>query len=336
MTYCVTDRRKFGRQDWSTTVLSFGSVPIGNMGRAMSAGEAEGVIEHAWAAGVRLFDTAPMYGHGLAESRLGSGLADVDRGSYALITKVGRRLSAAPLDSFDSAPWVNVPAMKLEYDYSYDGVMRQVEDSLQRMATDRFDVLLVHDTDRWTHGAEQPQRFREALGGAFKALVSLRDEGVVRAIGIGVNEVDVCLAAANAVDIDCMLIAGTHTLLDQEAALELLPLCQSRGIAVVNGRVFGSGILATGSTPGARFDYARAGDEVLSKVRAIEEICQLHDVPLGAAAVQFAAKHPAIVSVCLGARTVVQQQQNYDWFEQEIPDDLWEDLRTANLLAEHR
>ena len=315
--------------------MGFGSVPLGNMGRVMSTSQARGLIQHAWTAGVRFFDTAPMYGHGLAEYRLAGELIDQDREAYTLVTKVGRTLTPAQEGSFDSSPWLNTPAMAMAYDYSYDGVMRQVEDGLQRMARDKFDVLLVHDTDRWTHGADQPRRFHEAVGGAFKALLSLREQGVVDAIGIGVNEVDVCLAAANAVDIDCMLIAGTYTLLDQQAGDELLPLCASRGIAVVNGRVFGSGVLATGAHPEARFNYGVADETILARVHALEDLCRRYDVPLGAVAVQFAASHPAVVTVCLGASTVEQQAQNYRWFEQAIPDDLWDELSSAFSLPAH-
>lgn len=325
-TYTVGDRRRFGDLDWSTTLLGFGSVALGNMARAMPANEARDVVRHAWDEGVRLFDTAPMYGHGLAEYRLGEVLRDVDRDAYTLVTKVGRRLRPALRGSFDSTPWVSTPPFRLEFDYSYDGVLRQVEDSLQRMGTDRFDVLLVHDADRFTHGAEQPAVFKEAVDGAFRALVSLRDQGVVRAIGIGVNEVDVCVDAINAVDIDCVLIAGAYSLLDQQATVDLFPLCQERGVAVLNGRIFGSGILATGVRPDARFEYAPASGSVVDRVRAIETVCTEHDVPLGAAAVQFAARHPAVTNVCVGFRSVAQQAQCFAWLEHGIPDDFWRQL----------
>lgn len=303
--------------------MGFGSVALGNMGKEMGAEEARAVIKHAWDEGVRLFDTAPMYGHGLAEYRLGSELLDRDRGECILVTKVGRRLVPAPQGSFDPAPWVSTPSMALEFDYSYDGVLRQVEDSLQRMGTDRFDVLLVHDVDRFTHGNDQPAVFKEAVDGAFRALASLRDQGVVRAIGVGANEVDVCVDTISAVEIDCVLIAGAYSLLNQEAAVHLFPLCLQRGVAVLNGRVLGSGILATGAQPNARFEYATAPAAVADRVRAIESVCREHAVPLGAAAVQFAASHSAVTNVCVGFRTVAQQAQCFAWLEHEIPDDFW-------------
>lgn len=331
-TYRVSDQRKFGRMDWSSTLLGFGSVALGNMGKVMSSGDAHDLVRHAWDSGVRLFDTAPMYGHGLAEYRLADELIDRSRDSYVLITKVGRTLHPAAKGTFDTGPWLETPPMRMEYDYSYDGVMRQVEDSLQRMATDHFDVLLVHDIDRFTHGDDQPRRFQEAIDGAFKALLSLRDQKMVSAIGLGVNEVDVSIAAAQAVDIDCMLIAGTYSLLDHHANDELLPLCESRGIAVINGRVFGSGILATGTQTGARFNYAPAAEDMLARVREFEEVCNRYDVPLGAVAIQFAAAHPGISNVCLGAGNVQQQEQNCRWLEQQIPGDLWGELRAVALL----
>lgn len=328
----IAESRRFGRIDQTVSVAGFGSVALGNMGKEMAPETAGALIRHALDAGVRLFDTAPMYGHGLAEYRLAAQLMERPRESYVLVTKVGRTLHPAPPGSFDTGPWTRTPPMRMEFDYSYDGVMRQVEDSLQRMGVDHFDALLVHDIDRWTHGADQPQRFREALDGAFPALEALRDQGVVNAIGLGVNEVDVCLAAAHAVDIDCVLIAGTYSLLDQEADRELLPLCVQRGIAVINGRVFGSGILATGAGAGARYNYGSPDEATTLRVRRLEDVCERHGVELGAAAVQFAAANPAISNVCIGAGSVEQQQRNYDWFGASIPAAFWDELKAAGLL----
>lgn len=328
----ISDRRRFGRSGFDVTAVGFGSVAVGNMGRRMSGDDAHGLVRHAWDRGVRFFDAAPMYGHGLAEYRLAAELIERDRDDYVLATKVGRTLTPADKSSFDSSPWLSTPPFRVDYDYSYDGVMRQVEHSLHRLGTDHFDVLLVHDIDYWTHGAEQPRRLREALDGAFPALLALRQQGVVTAIGAGVNEVDVCLAVAHEVDIDSLLIAGTFTLLDQEAARQLLPLCVDRGIAVINGRVFGSGVLATGSASGARLDYAPASLKVLERVRALEEVCNAHSVALGAAAVQFASAHPAVATVCLGASSVTQQEQNYHWAEANIPEAFWRDLVQSGLV----
>ena len=331
----IAQRVKFGDQDWESTILGFGTVPIGNFGQVVKASDAHKLIESAWDAGIRFFDTAPMYGHGLAEYRLADILIDKKREDYQLITKVGRTLRPAQPGTFDSTPWVDTPPFQLEFDYSYNGVMRQVEDSLQRLGTYYLDVLLIHDTDRWTHGDEYPIRFSEAIEGAAKALVKLRDEKVVKAIGFGVNEVDVCLKSLDHVDVDAFLIAGTYTLLNQSANRELLPRCKELGIGVINGRVFGSGILATGSSPGAKFDYAIAKDDLVARVRFLEEVCELYGVSLGAAAIQFAANGPAIANVCIGSRTVEQQNITFDWFNEVIPDEFWDVLRDKQLIESY-
>lgn len=328
----ITQRIKFGKQDWESTILGFGSVPIGNFGRPIKTSDAHDLIQRAWDDGVRFFDTAPMYGHGLAEYRLADILIDKKREEYQLITKVGRTLLPAHPTTFDSSPWVDTPPFRMEFDYSYDGVMRQVEDSLQRLGTHFLDVILIHDTDRWTHGDEYPKRFNEAIEGAAKALTSLRNEKVVKAIGFGVNEVEVCLKALDYVDIDAFLIAGTHTLLNQSASRELLPRCEELGIGVINGRVFGSGILATGSSPGAKFDYAIANEELVKRVQALENVCEAYGVSLGAAAIQFAARGPAIANVCIGSRTSEQQSLSFDWFNSVIPDEFWETLKEKKLV----
>lgn len=328
----LLERRTFGRAGFAVTGLGFGTVALGNLGKPMSDEVARTLVQYAWDRDVRLFDTAPMYGHGLAELRLAAALSERRRDDYVLVTKVGRSLTPAEPGSFDSSPWLDTPSLRIDFDYSYDGVMRQVDESLHRMGTDHFDVLLVHDIDRWTHGDAQPQRFGEALAGAFPALIALRDQGVVRAIGAGVNDVDVSLAVAGAVDIDCLLIAGTYTLLNQEAGRDLLPLCAERGIAVINGRVFGSGVLATGPTPRARFDYAPAPQEVLTRVAAIEKLCRAHSVELGAAALQFAGAHGAIANVCVGASSDIQQKQTFLWAAADIPAAFWVDLADSGMV----
>lgn len=321
----TTQARAFGRIGAEVSLAGLGTLALGNMGRTVPTADSRAVIDSAWDGGVRFFDTAPMYGHGLAEYRLAEQLRDRPREDYFLVTKVGRTLT--PTASVgDTSPWLDTPPLAMSFDYSYDGVMRQVEDSLQRLGTNYIDALLVHDTDRFTHGDEQPRRFQEALDGAFRALVRLRDEGVTRALGIGVNETDVCLDALRAVDLDCMLIAGTYNLLSATARDELLPECGRRGVAVINGRIFGSGILATGTSPGARFNYAEAQPEVVERVRRIERLCADFGVELGAVATRFASSHEAIKNVCMGARTVEQQQRNLRWLEADVPDEFWDAL----------
>ena len=324
--------RTIDRGAVEVTVIGYGGAPIGNIFRAISAADAQAQIDAAWDAGIRSFDTAPMYGHGLSEHRLGHALLEHDRQDYVLSTKVGRTLIPSPRGTFDSGVWVDVPPLRAEFDYSYDAVLRQVEDSLQRMCQDRFDMLFVHDIDRYTHGDDQPRRFQEALDGAFPALIRLRDEGLVKAIGVGVNEADVCEKVVQQVDVDVLLLAGRYTLLEQGPAADLLSLCTERKISVVLGGVFNSGILATGPVAGAKFNYAPAPPEILDRTTQLAALCRDHDVPLPAAAIQFAMAHPAVKQAILGARTVEQQNQNLAWLDTPIPPQFWIDAQQRGLI----
>lgn len=326
--------REFARSGLRTTTLGFGAAPLGNIFREISTADSHAMVHAAWNSGIRLYDTAPMYGHGLSEHRLADALFEYPRDEYVLVTKVGRRLQPAAPGTFDHGVWVKVPPMRSDFDYSYDGTYRQVEESLQRMMSDRFDVLLVHDIDRFTHGDAQPQRFAEAVAGSFKALLEMRDAGTVKAIGVGVNEHDVCYNVAQAVDIDCLLLAGRYTLLEQEALNDLLPLCEERKVSVILGGVLNSGILATGNTPGAKYNYAPAPQHVRDKVDKIEAVCREFNVALPAAAMQFAAAHPAVVNVCIGARSMDQWAANFTYLNTPIPGEFWQTLVTQGLIRE--
>lgn len=328
----VHDSRPLGRTSVRLTAMSFGAAPIGNFLRPFSEPEATHMVSQAWDLGMRYFDTAPLYGHGLSEHRLGYALRTHDRDQYVISSKVGRRLKPAKPGTFDSGLWVQPAPFAAFYDYSYDGVMRSVEDSLQRMLTDHVDILLMHDVDRYTHANAQPEMFRQAVDEGFPALLRLRDEGVVSAIGFGVNEADVCLDALRQTDVDCLLLAGRYTLLEQDPLNELLPLCVKRDVGVILGGVYNSGVLATGAVEGAKFNYGPAARDVLERTERIHAICRAYDVPLPAAALQFAAAHPAVASICIGSRTPEQQRSNAALFETRIPDALWSDLRDAGLL----
>jgi D-threo-aldose 1-dehydrogenase len=330
----VSEERPFGRAGFDVTAFSFGTGPIGNIFRPIDEATSDSMIGQAWDAGVRYFDTAPYYGHGLAELRLGHSLRWRNRDDYVLSTKVGRVLKPARRGTIDFAPWVDGAANRIEFDYSYDGTMRAFEDSLQRLALEHVEILFIHDIDVFTRGSEQPTVFEQAMDGCWKALEKLRDEKLVKAVGVGVNEWQVCLEALKRRDFDCFLLAGRYTLLEQEALDEFLPLCVERGAAVVVGGGFNSGILATGAKPGAKYNYAPAPDHVRSRVAAIEEVCRMHDVPLPAAALQFVVAHPAVASFCAGTRTPEQLAQNIDWFSRPIPAAFWADLKSKNLLRE--
>jgi D-threo-aldose 1-dehydrogenase len=325
---------KFGRVDLDVTAFGFGTAPIGNIFREIDEQTSEAMIETAWQAGVRYYDTAPMYGHGLSELRTGHGLRWKNRDDFVLSSKVGRVLRPARKSSIDYEPWVNAGRFAIDFDYSYEGTMRSFEDSLQRMNLERMDICFIHDIDRFTRGNEQPEVFAQAMDGCWKALYKLREEGLVKAIGVGVNEWEVCHAALQQHDFDCFLLAGRYTLLEQESLDEFLPLCEKRGAAVVVGGGFNSGILATGAVEGAKYNYAPASKEIMDKVGQIESVCKEFDVPLPAAALQFVVAHPAIPSFIAGTRTVGQLEQNLKWFSYSVSEEFWSTLKQKGLLRE--
>ena len=292
------------------------------------------MIETAWDAGIRLYDTAPYYGHGLAELRTGHYLRWKPRDEFVLASKVGRVLKPAKRETIDFSPWADAAPFTSEFDYSYDGTMRSFEDSLQRLGLERMDICFIHDIDRFTRGDEQPEVFKKAMDGCWRALEKLRSEGLVKAIGVGVNEWEVCHEALKLRDFDCFLLAGRYTLLEQEALDGFLPLCQRRGAAVVVGGGFNSGILATGARPGAKYNYAPAPAPIVDRVAKIEKVCAAYNVPLPAAALQFVVAHPVIPSFIAGTRTVEQLKQNLAWFSNPIPSTFWSDLKRQGLLRE--
>ncbi len=328
--------RVLGRSGIELTTLGFGSTGLGNLYKAQSEDGATATVAEASAAGIRYFDTAPLYGFGLAELRVGAALRQLGR-EGVLSTKAGWRLHrrgaddgpGSPADSLFERAGPFVPRI----DYSYDGILRSFEDSLQRLGTDRIDILLLHDCDRRNHGEDgYRQRFREAMAGAHKALVSLRDQGVVRAIGAGLNDWQACQDFAEAGDFDCFLLAGRYSLLDQSAAASLLPLCLRKGIGIILGGPYNSGILATGAVDGAMYDYAPASEAILARVRRIEAVCARNRVPLRAAALQFPLSHPAVTTVIPGARDAAEVAENVKLFTRPIPGELWEELCAEGLL----
>jgi D-threo-aldose 1-dehydrogenase len=325
--------RKFGRAGFDITDMGFGAAPIGNFLRPIPEAEAGAMVERAWEAGMRYFDTAPYYGHGLSELRLGHYLRWKPRDQFVISSKVGRVLKAARKETIDFKPWVDAAAFKPRFDYSYDGTMRSFEDSLQRLGLGYVDILFIHDADVFTHGAEmQKLYFRQAMDGCYRALIELREQGLVKAIGVGVNNWDVMLDFMKAGDFDTLLVAGRYTLLEQESLNELLPLCERRGTAIVIGGGFNGGILATGAVPGAKWNYAPAPAPIMEKVRRIEAVCARHKVPLAAAALQFLLAHPAVASHVPGTRNVAQMNQNLELVAFPIPTAFWQELKAEGLV----
>ena len=328
----VSDTKVNARSGLTFTALSYGGAPIGNYNGVFSDAEAQDMVSQAWDQGIRYFDTAPGYGNGLSEHRLGHALRRRDRKELVLSTKVGRVLTPMLDAPSTNGQYLDIPPFVAGYDYSYDGVMRAVEQSMQRMLTDHFDVLFIHDCDRYTHGSAAPELFHQAIVSAFPALESLREQQVVKAIGFGINETDLMIEAVKSTDVDVCLLAGRYTLLEQEPLDELFPICEQQGVGIVLGGVYNSGILATGPISGARFNYAPADANILARARQLQDVCRRHNVPLAAVALQFAYAHPVVVSACIGARDEKQQTRNAQLFESSVPGDLWDDLRAADLI----
>ena len=319
----------------SFTALGFGTAPLGNLYRALSEEEARDALRCAWEAGCRYFDTAPQYGLGLAETRLNGFLREHRAEPVLLSTKVGRLLRwSSPAERTGVGKFFDVPSRKENYDYSYDGVMRSIEFSLERLGVNAIDILYCHDLDAFTHGSTtaSDRRVAEFMAGGYRALAELRTARVVKAIGAGVNEWQVCERLAKAGDFDLFLLAGRYTLLEQEALASFLPLCLARGIGIVVGGPFNSGILATGPKPGAFYNYEPAPPHILERVARIEAVCAAHGVPLAAAALAFPLAHPAVVSVIAGGQSAQEVQQNAHMLSWPFPAALWRDLVSEGLL----
>jgi len=329
---------RIGNGGLTFTELGFGTAPLGNLYRAIGDEEAQAVLTRAWDLGVRYFDTAPLYGLGLAETRLNRFLRDKPRGDYVLSTKVGRllRRCEAGEQRTGEGKFFDVPARREVYDYSYDGVMRSLEASFERLGVDSIDILYAHDLDVFTHGstAARDARLEELMAGGYRALVSLREQGVIRAFGAGVNEWQSCQWLTGRGDFDLFLLAGRYTLLEQEALESFLPLAEARGIGIVIGGPYNSGILATGPKPGAFYNYDPAPEAILDRVARIEAVCQSHRTRLVDAAFQFPLRHPSVVSVIPGGQGVSEMESNSVAAAAAIPPALWAGLKAEGLLRQ--
>jgi D-threo-aldose 1-dehydrogenase len=332
-------QRILGRTGLPVSEIGFGAAPLGDLYVRLDDAAAIATVEAAAKAGVTLFDTSPHYGNGLAEHRCGTALRRIGRDGIVLSTKVGRWMNPrakpeATVDGNAAPGFAGGLPHRAVFDYSYDGALRSFEQSLLRLGTDRIDLLLIHDVDVWTHGAGLiEQRFAEAMNGAYRALERLRGEGVVKGIGIGVNEADIAVRFAEAGDFDTVLLAGRYSLLEQPALEHFLPLARQKGIGVMLGGVFNSGILATGAVAGARYNYMVPPPAILDKVARIEAVCAAHGVALVEAALRFALGHSAVSSVVLGAVKPAEMEQNIAAMAAVIPPGLWSDLKAEGLLA---
>ncbi|MGF6882871.1 D-threo-aldose 1-dehydrogenase [Nocardia sp. GAS34] len=318
----------FGRGRLEMTGLGFGAAPIGGLFEPMTDEQADEVLRAAWDAGIRYFDTAPHYGVGLSEQRLGRFLSQHPRDDYVVSTKVGRLLvphNGPAADVQGISGFYGTPNRDRRIDFSRDGVLRSLDDSLRRLGLDHVDILYIHDPD---------DHEEQALAEAYPALAQLRDEGVVSSIGVGVNQTRSPLRFVRETDIDCVLIAGRYTLLDTQAGAELLPLCAERGVDVVNAGIFNSGLLAD-PQPGATYDYEPAPHEIVQRATHIADICRRHQVSPAAVAIAFARNHPAVRTALIGMRTPAQVRQNSTAATSIVPARLWADLSAAGLLPEN-
>ncbi len=329
---------RLGNGGLTFTELGFGTAPLGNLYRAISDESAREVLDTAWEGGVRYYDTAPLYGLGLSETRLNPFLRGKPRDEYVLSSKVGRLIQhCAPEHRAGLGKWFEVPQRREQFDYTYDGVMRSFEHSFSRLGVDRIDILYVHDLCVFSHGSKDKSdmRIEEFFGGrGYDAMVSLRDQGLITAIGGGINEWEVCQTLAERGDFDLFLLAGRYTLLEQTALDSFLPLCEARGIGIVTGGPYNSGILATGAKPGAYYNYETAPQEILDRVNAIEAVCADHGVRLVDAAFQFPLLHPAHVAVIPGGQGVNEMTGNLSAAQAQIPAALWDDLKAKGLMRE--
>jgi D-threo-aldose 1-dehydrogenase len=311
----------------SVTTLGFGGATIGGGHKQISDEQSERVVRAAWDGGMRYFDTAPLYGRGLAERRLGAALRDLPRDEYVLSTKVGRLL--VPRADGHRDPLL--PDGDVRYDYSYDAARASLESSLARLDLDRVDIVYCHDIDTWTHGDAQPGIYAAALKGILPALNDLREQGVIKAFGLGVNEWAVCDQVMDHFDVDVFLLAGRFTLLEQEPLDSFLPRCASKNVSVVIRGPFASGLLANTDRALATYDYKPVDDTRWDKAQAIRRVCESHTVDIRAASLQYPLRHPAVATVIPGSCETEEVSTNLELSQAEIGASLWSDLASEGL-----
>ena len=333
MTNALPPRRQVGNTSLALPAFGFGGAHLGELYAIVEEAESRATLDAAWDGGVRFYDTAPWYGRGLSEHRIGGFLRNKPRGEFILTTKVGRTLER-PKDprSFDRAPWSGGLNFEARFDYSYDGVMRSYAQALQRLSLDTVDALIIHDIDELHHGAGLGEHLKALARGGMRALAELKAAGEIKAIGAGINTAEALDAMVQDFDVDFALVAMPYTLLDQRSLNTGMATCVRRNISVVAGAPFASGILARGSQSDASYAYGKAPEAIRAKVRGMEDVCNLHGVSLSAAALQFPLAHPAVVSVIPGAAKPVEVTQNIAAMRAPIPDAFWHVLKARGLI----
>ena len=328
--------RQVGKTGAHVTQFGLGTAPLGDLFEALSEEQAQRTLQAAWDAGVRYFDTAPFYGHGKSEHRVGHFLRQQDRSQFVISTKVGRVFYPTPnLATFDRGGWTAPLPFDFRVDFSYDGIMRSFEDSLQRLGLPSVDLLVIHDLDYYFHKQEArvAAYLNQLFTSGWRALESLRRQGVIKGVGAGINELGMIGRFLDLVDLDFFLVAYGYNLLTQAMLADEFALCAERKVSVIIGAVFASGILATGAVPGARYFYAPASEEMLDKTERIEIICKRFQTPLPAAALQFLLANPVVAAIIPGALAPEHVQRNAALLQQSIPAELWATLKAEGLLV---
>ena len=330
-------QRGIGNTGTSVTEFGLGTAPLGDLFKMLDEDSAQGVLQAAWDVGVRYFDTSPFYGNGKSEHRVGHFLRQKPRDEYVLSTKVGRVFRPVyDLANFDPGPFIGALPFEFTVDYSYDGIMRSFEDSLQRLSLPSVDLLVIHDLDFYFYETEARVNayLNQLFTSGWRALEELRSHGLVKGVGAGINELGMIPRFLDLVELDFFLVAYGYNLLTQEMLEEEFPLCEQRGISVIVGAVFASGILATGAVPGATYFYAPASREMMERTDRIEKICKRHQTPLPCAALQFLLANPIVSAIIPGAMEVAHVRGNYDLLQRPIPAELWIELKVEGLLRE--
>ena len=328
-------KRKLGNTNIHLSSLGFGAAPIGDLFENLDERSCYNILENAYNSNFNLFDTSPFYGNGLSEHRTGNFLKTIDEESYFLSTKVGRYLTPEKNQNIDRGAWAGGLNFKLNLDYSYDGAMRSFEQSLLRLAVSKIDICLIHDVDKFTFGNEVDYYFKLAMNGAYKAIQKLKEEKVIKAIGVGLNDADICAKFANEGDFDCMVLAGRYSLLEHESALnDFFPIVNKNNIGIILAGVFNSGILAKGIGDNVTYNYDKIPNHIRDKYIIVSEVCDRYNVPVPAAALQFSYANKLISSMILGMDRIEQIQQNISFFNHSIPNDLWNELIEKKIIDE--
>jgi len=328
------EKRKLGNTDIDLSAIGFGGAPIGNLFEKLEDPNCYKILENCYNSRINLYDTSPFYGYGLSEHRLGNFLKTLKSDSYYLSTKVGRYLTPEKEENINRGKWAGGLNFSPNVDYSYDGVMRSFEQSLNRLAASKIDICLIHDVDTYTYGDQVDHYFKIAMKGAYKAITKLKEEKVIKAIGVGVNNSDICKRFAEEGEFDCILLAGRYTLLDQSALNDCLPIAEEKNIGIILAGVFNSGILAKGTADHITYFYDKIPEDIKIKYNKISKICEKYKISVSTAALQFCYANKQISSMIIGMDRIEQIEDNISKLNANIPNDLWAELKNANIIDE--